>query len=148
MFHSRRNYNKVNRLHELLLRIIYKNNISSDVDLLAKDKSFTIHQRNIHSLGIELLKVERNLANLTMCNIFKTRTLTYNLRSKADFVRDCVKTRLHGPNSLSYFAPKVGGYDSFRNKQYKFSSKKLKLRLENGLRKTALVIFVCHTYRI
>ena len=107
MFHSRRNYNKINRLHERLLRIIYKNNISSDVDLLAKDKSFTIHQRNIHSLGIELLKVERNLSNLTIFNIFKTRTLTYNLRSKANLVRDRVKT---------LFCTKGWGYDSFRNK--------------------------------
>ena len=42
-----------------------------------------------------------------MCNIFKTRTLTYNLRSQTDFVRDCVNTRRYGLNSLSYFAPKV-----------------------------------------
>ena len=42
-----------------------------------------------------------------MCNIFKKRTLTYNLRSHTDFVRDCVNTRRYGKNSLSYFAPKV-----------------------------------------
>ena len=37
----------------------------------------------------------------------KTRTLTYNLRSRTDFVRDCVYTRRYDLNSLSYFAPKV-----------------------------------------
>ena len=42
-----------------------------------------------------------------MYNILKTRTLTYNLRSQTDFVRDCVNTRRYGLNSLSYFAPKV-----------------------------------------
>ena len=42
-----------------------------------------------------------------MCNILKTRTLTYNLRSQTDFVRYCVNTRRYGLNSLSYFAPKV-----------------------------------------
>ena len=42
-----------------------------------------------------------------MCNVLKTRTLTYNLRSQTDFVRDCVNTRRYGLNSLSYFAPKV-----------------------------------------
>ena len=36
-----------------------------------------------------------------------TRTLTYNLRSQADVVRDCVNTRRYCLNSLSYFAPKV-----------------------------------------
>ena len=42
-----------------------------------------------------------------MCNILKTRTLTYNLQSQTDFVRDCVNTRRYGLNSLSYFAPKI-----------------------------------------
>ena len=42
-----------------------------------------------------------------MCNILKTKTLTYNLRSQTDFVRDCVNTRRYGLNLLSYFAPKV-----------------------------------------
>ena len=37
----------------------------------------------------------------------KKRTLTYNLRSQTDFVRDCVNTRRYGLNSLSYFALKV-----------------------------------------
>ena len=37
----------------------------------------------------------------------KKRTLTYNLRSQTDFVRDCVSTRSYRLNSLRYFAPKV-----------------------------------------
>ena len=107
MFHSRRLNNRINHLHERSLRIVYKDNYSSYVDLLVKDKSFTIHQRNIQSLAIELFKVKRNLSNVIMCNIFKKRTLTYNLRSQTDFVRDCVNTQRYGLNSLSYFAPKV-----------------------------------------
>ena len=59
------------------------------------------------SLAIELFKVTQNLSNVTISNIFKKRTLTYNLRSHRDSVRDCVNTRLYGLNSLSYFAPKV-----------------------------------------
>ena len=107
MFHSRRVNNKITHLHEHSLDIVYKDNSSSYVDLLAKDKSFTIYQRKIQSLAIELFKVKRNPSNAIMCNIFKTRTLTYNLRSKIDFVRDCVNTRHRGLNSLSYFTPKV-----------------------------------------
>ena len=42
-----------------------------------------------------------------MCNNLKARTLTYNLRSQTDFVRDCVNTRRYGLDSLSYFASKV-----------------------------------------
>ena len=65
--------------------LVYKDNYSSYVDLLAKDKLFTIHQRNIQSLAIELFKVKRNLSYVIMCNILKSRTITYNLRSQTDF---------------------------------------------------------------
>ena len=121
MFHSRRENNEINHLHERSLRIVYKDDYSSYMNLLAKNKSFTIHQRNIQFLAIELFKVKQNLSNVIMCNILKTITLTYNLLSHTDFVRDCVNTRHYGRNSLSYVAPI--GYDSFRNKGYKFSSK-------------------------
>ena len=55
-------------LHEYLLCIVYKDNYSSYVDLLSKDKSFTIHQRIIQSLAIKLFKVKRNLLNVVKCN--------------------------------------------------------------------------------
>ena len=107
MFRSRRINNKINHLHERSFCMVYKDNYSSYVDLLAKDKSFTIHQRNIQSLAIELFKVKRNLSNVIMSNILKIRALTYNLRSQTDFVRGCVNIRRYGLNALSYFAPKV-----------------------------------------
>ena len=107
MFHSRRVNNKINHLHERSLRIVYKGNYSSYVDLLVKDKSFTIHQRNIQSLPVELFKVKRNLSNVIMCTILRKRALTYNFRSQTDFVRDSVNTRRYGLNSRSYFASKV-----------------------------------------
>ena len=52
MFHSRGVNNKINHLHKRSLRIVYKDNISSFEDLRKRDKSFTIHQRNIQSLTI------------------------------------------------------------------------------------------------
>ena len=52
IFHSRGVNNKINRLHERSLRIVYKDNISSFKDLLKKNRSFTIHQRSIQSLAI------------------------------------------------------------------------------------------------
>ena len=66
MFHSRGINNKINHLNERSLRIVYADNISSFEDLLKKDRSFTIHQRNIQSLAIELFKVKGNLSNNIM----------------------------------------------------------------------------------
>ena len=70
------------------------------------DKSFIIHQRNFQSLAIELFKLTKNFLYVIMHNILKTTTLTYNLQSQTDFVKDCINTRRYGLNSPSYFAQK------------------------------------------
>ena len=67
MFFSRKANSKTNYIHERSLRIMYKDNISFSEELLKKDKSFSIHPRNIQSLAIELFKVKSNLANRIMC---------------------------------------------------------------------------------
>ena len=107
MFHSRGVNNKINHLHERLLRIVYKDSISLFEDLLKKDRSFTIHQRNIQSLAIKLFKVKGNLSNNIMYYIFQTKKINYNLRSQIDFASICVNTKKFGLNSLRYFASKV-----------------------------------------
>ena len=47
MFCSRKLNNKINRLHERGLRIAYEDYVSSFEELLIKDGSVTIHQRNL-----------------------------------------------------------------------------------------------------
>ena len=47
MFHSRGLNNKINRIHERALRIIYNDKSSSYRELLTKNRSVTIHHRNI-----------------------------------------------------------------------------------------------------
>ena len=45
MFHNRTLNNKINKLHERALRIVYKNDSLTFQELLDKDDSITIHQR-------------------------------------------------------------------------------------------------------
>ena len=105
MFHSRRVNNKFN--HTRSRRIVYKDNCNSYVDLLANERSFTIRQRNIQSLAMELFKakllyrepyiislfkVKRNLSNAIMCSILKTRTMIYNLVSQTYFLKDILES--------------------------------------------------------
>ena len=47
MFHSRGVNNKINRIHERALKITYNDKSSSHRELLTKDRSVTIHHRNI-----------------------------------------------------------------------------------------------------
>ena len=71
MFHSRCLNNKINRLHERYLRMIYNNKISNSEELLNKDNSVSIHHSNIHALTIEIYKV----ANMSPDIIKKYSTL-------------------------------------------------------------------------
>ena len=52
MFHSRTLNNKINRLHEKALRIVYGDYKSKFDELLEKDSSFSIHHRNTHHRSI------------------------------------------------------------------------------------------------
>ena len=47
MFHSRKLNNKINKLHEGCLRIVYNNNTSMYEELLETDNSVSVHFRNV-----------------------------------------------------------------------------------------------------
>ena len=49
MFHSRNLNNKINRIHERALRLVYQNNLSFS-ELLEIDNSVTVHQNNLQVL--------------------------------------------------------------------------------------------------
>ena len=73
MFHSRSLNNKINRLQERCLRIIYSNKHSNFDKLLNKDNSVSIHYKNIHALAIELYKISNNMSPKIMIEVFKLR---------------------------------------------------------------------------
>ena len=73
MFHSRNLNNKINRLHERCLRVIYNDKTSSFEHLLENDNSVSIHHSNIQSLAIEMYKVTNGLSPEVMNEIFQIR---------------------------------------------------------------------------
>ena len=74
MFHDRHISNKINKIHERSLIIVYKGDISSFEELLLKDNSISTHHRNIHALAIKMY--ERCYAplcnNAPLCNTCPT----------------------------------------------------------------------------
>ena len=54
--------NKINRLHERCMRLIYGDKMSSFEELLEQDKSVSIHTRNLQMLTTEILKVHQNMS--------------------------------------------------------------------------------------
>ena len=108
MFCSRKANNRINKLHERALRIVYDDDISSFEQLLEQDNSFTIHHQNIQTMAIEMYKIKHGLSANCFNNIFvNIDDDMYNLRSGCDFRVPSVNTENCGKNSLRYFGPVI-----------------------------------------
>ena len=105
MFHSRTTSNKINKLHERALRLVYGDYGSTFEELLEKDNSFTVHHYNIQTLCIELYKVFTGQSQTIFSDLFERKNISYSLRSQPDFVIPQVKTVYKESNSLRYFGP-------------------------------------------
>ena len=96
MCHSWKNNRKINRLYERCLKIIYNVKQSSFIKLPEKVNSVSIHQRNLQTLAIEMLKVSHGLSPVLMNDIFKLLgEQTYNLRKLSQFYRPKLHIQCH-----------------------------------------------------
>ena len=85
-FCGRKTNVRLNHLHERALRVVYNDDICLFEEPLGKDKSETMHQRNIKILAAELFKIENNLLNDNMAQLIcKRNSVDYKLRSKQVF---------------------------------------------------------------
>ena len=109
MFHNRTLNNKINRLHERALRIVYKdeNGISTFEDLLQKDGAVKVHDRNLQRLAIEMFKVKDNLTPLPIQELFKDQINSYDLRSKRTWQVPDAKSVAYGTETIRYRGPKT-----------------------------------------
>ena len=108
MCHNRTNNNKINRLYERCLRLIYNDKKSSFEDLLQKDGSLSIHHRNLRILAVELFKVFKGLSPVIFAEAFPVRQQSqYNLRNYSYFAMLRAKTVNHGLESLSFIGAKL-----------------------------------------
>ena len=57
MFSSRRSHNLINRIHGRSLRIVYNDTSSTFQELLQRNRSVSIHNKNIQTLTTEVFKV-------------------------------------------------------------------------------------------
>ena len=106
MCHSRILNNKINKLHERALRVVYKNDELSFEQLLQKDQSFTIHERNLQKLALEMYKVKHNFAPVAVQDIF-TRSDIQNLRNDKGWEIPKARTVNNGIETIRYRGPKT-----------------------------------------
>ena len=105
MFHSRKLNTKINKLHERALRIVYKDENLTFQQLLEKDNSFTIHERNLQKLAIEMYKVKHSLSPLPVIELFKRIDNTHNIRNKGCWEIPRARTVNYGIETIRYRGP-------------------------------------------
>ena len=108
MFHSRTINNKINRLHERALRIVYSDFKSFFEGLHMKDNSFSIHERNIQSLAKEIYKFLNGLSPSFLNNVFhKNISNSYDTRNHKKFDSRNPRKVRYGTETTSYIARKI-----------------------------------------
>ena len=107
MCHHRSVNNKINRLHERCLRIVYNDSMSTSEYLLYNDSSVSVHVKNIKTHAIEMFNVSNKLAIPLMNEIFLKRNNAYNLRKPSELVRPKVHSVCHDKESISYLGPQI-----------------------------------------
>ena len=109
MFHNRQLNNRINRLHERALRLIYNDYKRSFQELLIHDGSVTIHHRNLQYLAIEMFKLKNNIPSSNqLTDIIDIKPLNdINLRNKTPFLVPSVNTEFKGKSSIRFLGPQI-----------------------------------------
>ena len=100
--------NRVNKIHEKALRLVYDDSpyLSFD-ELLIKDKSVSIHQRNLQLLATEIFKVKNRVFTGSTENIFHFVNKPYDLRNNRIPFRKRNWRVFYGTENLSSLATRI-----------------------------------------
>ena len=119
MCHNRTKNNKINRLYERCLRLLY-NDKKSFHDLLEKDGSVSIHHRNLRALATEMYRIYNGTPEIVTKKFPLKPKDQYNLRSWTDFTLPIVRTvKLWDRKHKILGFKKLGKYSSkYRRSKY------------------------------
>ena len=96
MCHSRTINNKINHVHERCLHVIYNDKIPSFKELLERDRSVPVHNRNLQILVTEMFKVYNNITPPIFTGIFNKRNPNYHQRHTSHFSIPPVRSVYNG----------------------------------------------------
>ena len=89
-------------MHERALRAVYQDKHLTFEQLLNKDGSFTIHERNLQKLAVEMYKVKHNLCPKPIQELFIPA-----IRGNHEWVLPKVRTVNKGLETIRYRGPKT-----------------------------------------
>ena len=103
MCYCRGKNEKINRFHERCLRISNSDKKSTFTELLEKDNSVLVHQRNLRFIVIEMFKFKISLGPALCIEIIpKIKQNKYELRNNTDFTLRLVESVHKDQDNLSY----------------------------------------------
>ena len=108
MCHNHTKNNKINRLHERCLSLMYNDKKSSFEQLLEIDSSVSVHDRNLRALATEMYKMYHGISPTIMNEIFTLRHQNqYNLRYGHILMLQKLELFNHGSESVRYLGSKI-----------------------------------------
>ena len=114
MFHNRSINRKINNLHYRALRLVYMDETSTYEELLRRDGSVSVHNRNLQFLAIEMYKVDKGLSPTFMKDIFTQKenshveNVSSGTRSKSMYYNYSNPRTVHfGLETLRALGPKL-----------------------------------------
>ena len=122
IFHSRKINTRINSLHERVLRVVYRDYNATFSELLTKDKSVTIHQRNLQLLATEIFKTKNEIQKLWK-KYLHLKDVNYNLRNNTSLKIGNLKTIYYGTKSFANLGAKIWNFLPNEYKDLKSLSK-------------------------
>ena len=100
--------NKINKLHERCLQLLYSDNTSSFEELLETDNSVSVCYRNTQVFSTELYKIVNKLSPKIIKEVFPlNENATFYTRNKIKFYLRDVKSVTFGSETLSHVTLKI-----------------------------------------
>ena len=105
-FCSRKFNTRINKIHERALRVVYRDINLTFCEILYKRNIYTIHERSVQDLAIELFKVKRQICPEVMAEIFISNNASRR-SSRVEFKGKYINSIQYGVKSLTHLAPKI-----------------------------------------
>ena len=81
---SRKLNYRINSIHERALRVTYQDLKPTFLQLLQKDNSVTIHQRNLQVLATEIYEAKNDVSPEIIKEVFELKQSSYSSHSKGN----------------------------------------------------------------
>ena len=97
----------INRTHERSLRTVYNDTSSKCQELLQRNRSVSIHHKNIQTLTTEVFKVVNTFCPPIMKTFFDFRENRHNIRKFHEMRQQKLTTVRYGLETALYRAPQL-----------------------------------------